>query len=430
MFVIVGMHASALHGQLRYPLFHEMSVLPSIPNLQHDSLSQLDLPRDSESHASTASELSPRVASAPLFTGAPAVPYVPAPAPQRQQLTGSRQTTAKKQPKQKGNSLITNRFSFQNWTYGTEGFADYVTPGRLFIGDNNSAETDNRLIFRYSRFKNSLESSLSDGSGNTYDQDDNVDQFVVGFEKTLDPAEQWSLEMRLPLYGTSGAFFADGFSTQNLSTGNLSGILKRQILEDEFRVISIGLGVSVPTGTDSSFIVGQEMFTVKNRATYLAPFIAGLWAPNEKWFYHAFLTVDVAASGNGIEYRDILPCGCGGGSLGELTDQTLLNVDLAAGYWWFRDRNDRVLTALSSMIEFHYVTALNDADIVSGNTSYNYVQFTSTGGNAYDSVNLTAGFDFNFLDRVNYRLATVIPVQGRFDRFFDAEFQTTINFRR
>ena len=113
-----------------------------------------------------------------------------------------------------------------------------------------------------------------------------------------------------------------------------------------------------------------------------------------------------------------------------MTNQTLLNVDMAAGYWWYRDRNDRFVTAISSMIEVHYVTPLNDADVVSANTPYNYVQFTSTGGNTFDSVNVTAGFDFNILNRLSYRVATIIPVQGGFDRFFDAEFQTSINFLR
>ena len=329
-----------------------------------------------------------------------------------------------------GNSIITNRVSFQNWGYNTNGFADYVVPGRLYIGDNNSAQTDNRLIFRTNFFKNALGNSLTNGSGTTYDQTANIDEYLFGFEKTLDENEQWSFEMRMPLYGSNDEVFADGFATQNLSVGNLAMILKRQMFEDETRVLSAGLGLSVPTGDDNSFIVGEEIFTVRNDATYVAPFIAGLWTPNDKWFYHSFLTVDVPASSNTIEYRDLMPCGCPGGVIGQQTNQTLLNFDVAAGYWLFRCRNQSLITAMSSMVELHYTTPLNDADVVSANTAYNYVEFGSTGGNTFDSVNMTAGFDFNILNRLNLRVATVVPLNDGFDRFFDSEWQTSINFLR
>ena len=411
-----ALHPHFLNGQERYPLFEELSKIPvQMPHrtASLDFGTQNDL-QDSDAQSELAKEDDVKTDENE------------APSPRRLRPRPLGTPTPKKLP----NSLFTNRSTFQNWTYGTSGFADYLVPGRLFVSDNNSAETDNRLIFRSSFFDNALNSTLIDGVGTSTNQDNNVTQFLVGFEKTLDAAQQWSLEMRLPLYGSGDAIFANGFSTQNFSTGNVAMILKRQMYQDDFRVISTGVGVSAPTGDDSSFISGQEMFTVKNRATHVAPFIAGLWTPGDKWFYHGFLSVDLAASGNPIEYRDILACGCPGGSLGELQNQTLLNLDFSAGYWWFRGRDEGLISAVSSMFELNYITTLNDADIVSGNTPYNYVEFSSIGGNSFDSINVTAGLDFNILNRLNLRLATVLPIKDGLDRFFDSEWQVSVNLLR
>ncbi|MDB4534332.1 hypothetical protein N9242_05610 [Vicingaceae bacterium] len=339
----------------------------------------------------------------------------------------ARPQKATKSTKPHGDFMMTHQFAFQNWAYNTSGNVEYIVPGRLRIGDNNSAETDNRFIFRQNYFKNAIDSKLTNAAGRSYCRNDDLNQFVVGFEKTLGCSECWSIEMRLPLFGSSDVFFNDGFSTQNASTGNLALIGKRVLFQNNCRIVSAGLGVSVPTGDDASFIAGDELFTVKNRATHIAPFLATLWEPNEKWFFHGFLTVDVAASSNPVEYRQLMPAG-NAGLFGEFTNQSLLNVDLAAGYWWFRDRECCTVTALSSIIEVHYVTTISEADMVYGNTATNYVQFTNP-LRSFDSFNATAGFDMELLNRLNLRSAVVVPFGDNDNRFFDAEFQSSINFR-
>ncbi len=335
---------------------------------------------------------------------------------------------AKTKPsKNHGKSITTQQFAFQNSTYGTSGYAEYVVAGRLNIADFNSADTDNRFIFRQNYYHNALDSSLTDWAGTYYNRSGSVSQYVVGFEKILDRSELMSLEMRLPLYGSSDEVFDDGFSTQNFSTGNVQAIFKRIMYQDETRVLSMGVGVSAPTGDDTSFIAGLEEFTIRNRATHIAPFLAGLWTPYERWFFHGFLTFDVPASSNPVEYRDLMPCGCPGGYLGELTSQTLMYLDMSVGYWWYLDPNAATVTGVSSMFELHYTTSLNDADVVTGYTPTNDVLFTNP-LQQFDTLEATFGIDVLVRDRINIRTATALPMRDSFNRFFDAEFQTSVSF--
>lgn len=331
-------------------------------------------------------------------------------------------------PKKHGRSLVVNQFAFQNSVYNINGYSEYVVPGRLSVGDNNSADTDNRVIFRQNYFHNAINSSLTNAVGTRYDRSDDLDQYTIGFEKTLDDCQCWSIEMRLPVFGAPDPVFIQGFSARDGSVGNLAIIGKRILFANDRRVISGGLGLSLPTGDDAEFIAGNDLFSVRNEAVHLVPFVAGLWKPDSCWFFHGFLTLDVAATGNSLDYRNLGPGGTAG-RFGRLNDQTLLSTEMAAGYWWFRGADWQMVSAVSSMIELNYQTTISSADLAYGSTTGNDVQVSNPFG-SFDMLDATMGLDVQIKNRFNLRFAAVLPLRDNNNRFFDSEFQASINFIR
>ena len=65
--------------------------------------------------------------------------------------------------------------------------------------------------------------------------------------------------------------------------------------------------------------------------------------------------------------------------------------------------------------------------MVYATTPTNYVEFTNPLGR-FDSVETTFGFDLLIRDRINIRTATALPIGNSFNRFFDAEFQTSVSW--
>ncbi len=295
------------------------------------------------------------------------------------------------------------------------------------MSDNNSACPDNRFIFQYQHFNNALDAHVTDASGPLPVQRLDLDQVTVGFEKILDARRCWSLEMRLPVYSTPNAVYPQGFSTQNPSTGNLVLIGKRVLSCRPNRVISGGLGVSLPTGEDARFIVVDQLFEARNQAVHFAPFLATQWTPGNCWFVHGFMQVDVPTIGNEVFYRTLSPGGANA-VLGELTDQTLFAADLSVGYWWYRNPQPCGITGVSTQLEFHYVSTVNDADLVSGATALNTFSF-ETNSTRFDLLNVTAGLDIEINRCVNFRVAGVLPLRAEPHRFFDSELQCSLNYR-
>ena len=309
----------------------------------------------------------------------------PASAPPRQPRS------RRKTPKRHGHFFTTNRFDFANLCCPLDGFAEFLTPGRFKVADHNSAELDNRYIFDYELFRNGLDTGITNGAGSTVRRFD-TNRVTVGFEKILGPGKNWSLEMRLPLYSVNDSVFTDGFSNLNPRTGNLIAIAKHRLIENECRTVSAGIGVSIPTGDDSNFIVIDELFTVNNEAVHLQPFIASLWRPSDCWYFHSFVSLDFATTGNRIDYRQLF----GGGAaatLGRLTDQSLLNYDCTVGYWWYRCDTRCGLSGLTTAFELNYSTTLNDGDMVTGSTPGNSFRF-APGSRNFDVVGCDAGFGY------------------------------------
>jgi hypothetical protein len=140
-------------------------------------------------------------------------------------------------------------------------------------------------------------------------------------------------------------------------------------------------------------------------------------------FLSAFAQVDIATGGNTIIARNEQT----GATLdiGKLNDQTLLYLDLAAGYWLYRDPCAERFTGLAAVAEVHYTTALQDADIVPGPGPV----LLGNLDNRFDVVNGTIGLQVLMFDASSLRVAGVFPLGDEDHRFFDSEVQVQFNRR-
>jgi hypothetical protein len=163
------------------------------------------------------------------------------------------------------------------------------------------------------------------------------------------------------------------------------------------------------------------------------PYIGFVWSPGDpRWgwgnglFFSGYAQIDINAASNPI---DVLgPNNVPVGSLGKLTDQNLGFLDLAAGYWLFRDPDAERVTGLAVVGELHYTTTLQDVDQISG--AVNNASFTlNATGNRFDVLNGTIGIQALMFDTSSLRVAGVFPIGDENRRLFDSEVQVQFNRR-
>ena len=283
--------------------------------------------------------------------------------------------------------------------------------GRINISDNNSAQTTNRLYFGYNHFHNNLL--------NANGQNVSLDQFTLGAETRFFDGDA-SLEFRMPFYDNLSTGSTDTLATNVESIGNLSLIYKQRLVQGEAGVFSIGLAVTVPTGDDVNFQlggVGGDSYIIHNEVVHLAPFGAFLWTVTDNCFIHGFAEVDFATTGNPVE---ICSPGLGCEALGRLNSQTSLFTDIGAGCWLYRDATADGITGISSNVELHFATALQDADVLQPGTNLG----------RWSVFSLTSGFDVELFQSSNLKVGVVVPLLTGIDnRFFDAEIIAAWNRR-
>jgi len=287
---------------------------------------------------------------------------------------------------------------------------------RVKIAENNKALPHDRYYFMYHHFHNALETDLDIGAPGVARS--SLDRFVIGLEKTFRD-NLWSVDLRMPFVSDYG-YAAPGFAVEGGDVGNLSVTLKRLLLASDTCAVAAGLGIDTPTGHDVTVRVGPDQLAVRNGAVYLSPYVGFLTTPGDRLFCHGFLQVDVPAGGNRVELSNAPGA--------RLHDQTLMYLDVSAGYWLYRNRGAARLTGLAPMVEFHYTTTLDDADLVTGTLDGADFQLGNL-LNRVDVVNLTVGLHAEVAGRTTVRAAGVFPLESRPERFFDAEFQLSINRR-
>ncbi len=281
--------------------------------------------------------------------------------------------------------------------------------------EHNKALPMNRIYLAYHHFHNAVQTTVERPVGSQVAFDNaSIDQFTLGLESRFGQG-LWSVELRMPFTaGYDFSYSAAGDSTENRAgrIGNLSVLLKRLVYYDPETAVSLGLGVETPTGSDYRARINDNRYRMSNDAVHLVPYAAVLHSPSERAFFHGFAALDLAANGNRVRFDD----GSGPVDVGKFNDQTLLYLDLGAGYWLYRNPQAPSETGLAVLGELHYTGTLQDTDVVTG-PSFTFANLT----NRRDVVNVTAAIHAQLNRNTSLRVGGVFPVGGSNNRFFDAE---------
>lgn len=321
-----------------------------------------------------------------------------------------------------GPFISTQSFCYWNDDLMIDGKAEFPIMGRMNVGEHNSPLPRDRAYGIYKSYNNVLNNSISDSLGNPLGQSArSIDQYLFGYEKTFHHGRS-SVELRMPVARTGNSQFAAGFASNDPSIGNLAVIVKRLLYGDDCSAVSVGCGVTMPTGDDTVFSIGDQSFTVQNNAAHVIPF-AGLskQTVDRRSFVMVFGGLDIPARGNQIEFVDPL---AGSQDLGKLVDQTLLYLDFTVGHWLYRCPENDVLTGFGLQAEMHYAGTLNDAKSVSGvasgvgwNTGFDF----GSGQNRFNSTFAALMLHTELQNRTHIRVGGIFPLNDADDRFFDSE---------
>ncbi|WP_166821545.1 hypothetical protein [Thalassoroseus pseudoceratinae] len=200
-------------------------------------------------------------------------------------------------------------------------------------------------------------------------------------------------------------------------------------------------------------------FDIENETWGVSPFMAFTAVPTNRWYFNGFWQLDVPVNSSSWTYTErdvdlqgVLPGASenfeqfSNSQSGEIDDQVLMHLDLGGGYWHYRDPCAKYVTGLASLLELHYTTTLNDADIINvasepirgdtfnaDGTQRQFEQSPRIGniGNRVDILDLSVGahtlIGSNMLLTTGYN----VPLRdGEFDRTFDGEFSVILNVFR
>ena len=295
---------------------------------------------------------------------------------------------------------------------------------RVKIGENNKPLTDDRVYLTYNHFHNAMIAGASSPAPGPFRESLALDRYSFGVEKSFRDG-LWSVEVRMPFANQMG-FAATDFSVIGGSVGNLAVVLKRMVFETDRTAAAIGVGIDTPTGSEVRGYAYPTAFVMHNEAVHIMPYFGVMTVPGEKLFFEGFVQVDVPTNGNRIDYQDDI---AGSGTFGTLNDQTLLYVDLAAGYWLFRNYSARAVKGLAALVELHYASTLQDADTISGSPSGMTALTFGNAANRVDILDLTVGVHAELDRDTLLRVGGVFPLTSEVNRAFDSEVQVQLERR-
>lgn len=301
-----------------------------------------------------------------------------------------------------------------------------TTVGRVKLSENSSPIPRDRIIVNYSLFQNV---ALAPNGVN-------VNRITPGFEKTLF-SKNVSIEVRTPMAVTMDQSIQQGRAGFNqVEMGDVTATLKAIFLESDVGVVSVGLGMSLPTSDDISYRLrnGVETLRIDHRSVHLMPFIGGVWAPNDRWFGQWICQVDTATNGdpvlmnrdpNGLFLGQVTQ---GLSQTGVWTDPTFLYLDVNAGNWIYRDyESDSGLTGFALMAELHYNRSLQNFDTVSASLPGVVGKGFTIGRAGYqlEQLNYMLGGVAEFNRDNNVAFGYAVPVSRQ--HIFNGEFRVTYN---
>lgn len=283
--------------------------------------------------------------------------------------------------------------------------------GRTKIADNGVVLPQNRVYFRYGNIQNT---AYANGSPS-------LNRFDAGFERAFMDGLM-SFELRAPFatdavsgYSAAGNTFSNGSTTR---LGNLSLYLKGLLLDTGSLAFSGGLGVSLPTASDTriNYANGTELLHVSSETVHLQPFLGMLYTPNRRVFAQAFMQYDIATNGNAVAINT----GTGLTSAGKLNDSNQLLLDAGIGYWLYQNSHARRLTGVIPMLEIHQSIATDDGDIVSAGP-FEVGNFDGNGS----LTSIVAGTTFEFGTRTQFTAGYATAIGS--NRDYDGAFQFQLN---
>ena len=158
-------------------------------------------------------------------------------------------------------------------------------------------------------------------------------------------------------YASSGSGLRLSHSNTATEFGDISLALKRVLYRDCCRVVSAGLSMTFPTGSDATFNDGGgNILSVENNAYHLQPFIGMVTRPNNRTFVQTIAQVDFDTSGYDFNLNNA--------TFGDINDPTVLYLGGSIGYWMYRSCCccDR-LQGIAPILEIHYTTTLETPDV-------------------------------------------------------------------
>lgn len=302
-------------------------------------------------------------------------------------------------------------FASYGYTRSSELVVGGLAMRRIKIAEMNSPLPKHRIYGSFN-FYNDVINNVGD-----------VSRAFLGIERPF-YQNLMSLDLRVPFGSTLDTTQAvSGFGSRAGEFGNIVLTAKAVLLQGRKGVVTAGLGLGLPTGSDSRIVSSQggvELLRFENESLHVLPFVAGLWTPGSRAFVQWFLQWDIDANGSDVRVRN------SGGSLvnvGTLQDQTLTFVDVTFGTWLRRDRC-RTVWGIVPVAELHYSTTSQDTDSVSQGA---FVVTNPT--NRYDVLNLTLGSHF-MIGQSTLTGGAAIPLRrsNYGDRQFD--YEAVVQFER
>ncbi len=278
---------------------------------------------------------------------------------------------------------------------------------RIKIAENNSPIPRDRFIFNYNFF-NDVFTGIGD-----------VNRYSFGFEHTL-WSESNSIEVLFPMASSLDVDqIAGGARSTDTEFGDLTLVYKHLLWQQDDFLVSGGLGMTVPTGDDAGIFAttGRQIVDLQHESTHILPFLAMLHTYESGWYWQAFLQFDFDVNGNPLRADT---SGTSLQPVGVLQDQSLMFVDVGAGYW-LTDPNAGT-PAVAATAELHWTGTLQDADTVNAD-GLNVTSLV----NRYDVLNLSLGASVLVNDSFTIRPAMVVPLH---DDQFDYEAMVQMNFWR
>lgn len=328
---------------------------------------------------------------------------------------------------------LQDAYLFYDYVVDTSILLPGASVGFVKLVENMSPLPRDRVYMTYSYFKN---------ANFFYDRAD-VNRFVPGFEKTF--YDGWtSIEIRTPFAATlsNSQWVTSSPNCQGVSEyrdiqfGNMSLIFKTLLVERQTWAITGGLQVMLPTAADTNLYISQasdvptakslQAVYVDNQSTHVMPFVAAIWAPNDRFFNQVLLQMDIDSNGSPAYVNTNREPGIYGDSLtpvGRLSMPTFMYVSFGTGYWLYRNNNAN-FTGFSPVMELHVNQAMNQFNPI---VTDSYQLGSSTG--VISVTNALVGCNFEWGQRSTLTFAYGTPLGGGVDRFFDGELRAMFNWR-